>query len=139
MTRCLRRWHWVGLLVAFVGAPALFAESSDEVVKLPPFTVNDFSSRLGFTWNVQLEKERVRSVTFIRIERRSLAERAGLLPNDELIAMGSSPVQGLTIDQFQALFARDGQSGRSVEWTFVVQRGGVVKTEHSIVVRMRVR
>lgn len=109
------------------------------IVPLPPFHVDEYSSYLGFAWNAILKDEKISSVKFSRVEANSLASRAGIIIDDQLVAIDGHPVAGMSLTDLQRLFARDWKPGDTLTWNFTVERGALFGRQHVVTLRMKTR
>lgn len=108
----------------------------DPVVRLPPFHVNEYTSDFGFAWNATLKDEKVTTIRFSRVEAKSLANNAGLIVGDRLLAIDGRPVANLSLSEVQRLFARDWDASNVLTWNFTVERG-LFGGQRIITLRMR--
>ena len=136
----------VACLLALSCVTSLLAVDSPEsagapgpVVPLPPFHVDEYSSYLGFALNAVLKADKVSTVKFSRVEANSLASRAGLIADDELVAIDGHPVVGLGLGDLQRLFARDWKAGDTLTWQFTISRGALFGKQRVITMRMKTK
>ncbi len=114
-------------LLAAPGAPAGFsaapAEATDTPAKMAPFRVEDSSLHFGFGLSTWLDKNGVRHVMITRVDRGSLAERAGLSLADHLISVDGKPVAACDAAGLMKLFSRTATPGATMSWSLTIKRG----------------
>jgi len=112
------------------------AASSDPAttpaIPLPPFHVNDFLSYFGFAWKAVIKDEKIQRLRFSRIDRDSLASRAGFMVDDRLLQIDGHDVTGMSVEELQRIFFREIKPGSNVVWHFTVERGALFPKRHQI-------
>jgi len=106
------------------------------VVPLPPYRVNEFMSYFGFAWKAVIKEDKIQRVRFSRIDRDSLASRAGLMPDDVLLTIDGQKVNGMTVEDLQKAFYRPVKPGSTVLWKFTIERGALLNRQHDITLQL---
>lgn len=114
-------------LLAAPGAPAGLsaapAEATAAPVKMAPFRVEDSSLHFGFGLSTWLDQHGVRHVMITRVDRGSLAEKAGLSLADRLISVDGKPVATCDAAGLMKLFSRTAIPGATMSWSLTIKRG----------------
>jgi hypothetical protein len=125
------RWISAAVLLALSAGPAHAADlasagaAPDDIVKLAPVRVEDYSIFLGYSISIHLNREdqTIQTVKFTKIEPGSLADRAGLRVRDSLLAIDGSPIAGHPKEEFVKLMRKRVEPGHPAVYAFSIARG----------------
>ena len=124
-------------LVTFVFLTATVFAAPDNrttgpAIPMPPFHVNDFLSYFGFAWKAVIKDDKIERLRFSRVDRDSLANRAGLIVDDRLVSIDGHSVAGMSVEELQRVFFRDIKPGSALVWQFTIERGALFPKQHVI-------
>jgi PDZ domain len=125
------RWISAAVLLALAAVPAPAADPGaagsgpDDVVKLAPVRVEDYSIFLGYSISIHLNRadQTIQAVKFTKIEPGSLADKAGLRVRDSLLAIDGSPIAGHPKEEFVKLMRKRAEPGHPAVYAFSIARG----------------
>ena len=110
-------------IAASSGFSAAPAESTDDPVKMAPFRVEASSLNFGFGLSTWLGSNGARHAMITRVDRGSLAERAGLLVADRLISVEGKLLASCDAAGLMKLFNRTVNADAATSWLLTVERG----------------
>ena len=105
-------------------------------VPLPPYHVNEFTSYFGFAWKATLKEDKIQRLRVSRVDRDSLASRAGLMPDDRMLTIDGRTVDGMTVEDLQQAFYRPVKPGSTVLWKFTIERGSLFPKQQDVTLQL---
>jgi S1-C subfamily serine protease len=135
----MRSWRQCAVALAAIAfAPGIRAAADAPAVKLAPLHVPATSLFLGYYLHVEWDAASglVETIVVTRVEPGSIAERAGLMAGDYLLAVDGKRAIGITQPQLTALMARSFEDGDTVAYKFTVGRGFLMR-RREVVLRFK--